>query len=108
MEWPIVEWDHKIGRWPSTPHIRKASWTNLLFPIRDYEDWTPSNYITNAWDVVERISELTKPLKGERFPPSTIFAHWFNRFDLWAYSAPEAAHAICIAALGSLKVDVDA
>jgi hypothetical protein len=81
---------------------------NMMFPDCYHSDergkvalaeFQPSKRIAHAWDVVEKITTPSNERGAYGFPPSSHFAYWWARQDLWAYSASEAALHICRAAL---------
>jgi hypothetical protein len=65
------------------------------------DTWRPSRDIAKAWMIVERITDPRLPRVADFLPSTRFMAEW-RRLDLWAYSAQEAAHAICLAALRSI------
>jgi hypothetical protein len=58
MRWPVVTWDAGAeAGWPDTPHVRKPTWTDRLFPNDGSEEWRPSSFMAAAWDVVETMRD---------------------------------------------------
>ena len=68
----------------------------------DIPTWRPVPYSTDisaAWQVVERITEPPKTEEEANQIANTKFALIWEDLNLWAFSAKEAATAICRAAL---------
>ena len=65
--------------------------------------WTLPEYsekIELAWQVVEQITTPgLYPLFGGKYSTVTLFRWWWREYQLWSYSASEAAGLICSAAL---------
>lgn len=58
-----------------------------------------STDVSDAWLVVEHITRPPATLKEAERAANTRFGFWWDKANLWAYEAPEAAAAICRAAL---------
>lgn len=66
----------------------------------------PYHRIDHAWMVVERISEPPRTAEQARAAHNTKFMLWWNNNNLWTYTAPEVARAICEAVLEICEVEV--
>jgi hypothetical protein len=91
----------------------------LLLPPEADEEWTytevggPYQYtppfstdIARAWAVVERMSNEVPAHPPQTLPGMAVFAFWWSRSNLWAYSAEHAATRICQAALAIMDGQV--
>lgn len=70
---------------------------------------TPVPYSTEigaAWLVVERVTRIPESDEEAARAANTRFALWFERTSLWAMTAREAAHAICMGALEAVGVSL--
>jgi hypothetical protein len=75
------------------PYVTSAPDEFMRAPVQHY-----SSDIAMAWLVVERISQPSAT------SANTLFMFWWRKADLWADTGPDAAHAICLAALTALGV----
>ena len=74
------------------------------------KQWSPSTSIADAWEVVERMRELSFVLTlSWQSRNSEWCAHWFYPADRTHKAAfhKSAPRAICLAALKTIGVDVD-
>jgi hypothetical protein len=65
-----------------------------------------STDIGAAWLVVERVTRIPESDEEATRAANTRFALWFERTSLWAMTAKEAAHAICMGALEAVGVSL--
>lgn len=70
--------------------------------------FNPSTNIAHAWEVVERVTRVCGakcPYNG--MPIATVFSDLFQRRDMWAENASDAAFHICrfaLMAVGAIEV----
>jgi hypothetical protein len=58
-----------------------------------------STDISDAWKIVERMTQIPRTAEEAIRAPNTQFALWFDKACLWAMTAQEVAQAICENAL---------
>lgn len=97
----------KVMGW--TPYTAKGTYLDANRGIRNTypggsNGWSPSEDIAHAWEVVEKMMDITDTRRCKNgIPIYTHFSHRFERANVWAYQAKDAAYKICLAALGALK-----
>lgn len=91
MEWKIV--GTRNGKGFAIPQSRRYRWMIpggiVTSDIPEY-----STDIAAAWEVVEKITEVN-PDRIDGMPASSRFMYLFEKGNVWAMSAEEAALAFC-------------
>lgn len=97
----------KVMGWRTCPNVFPGGvgWDTGEERLRNWRSWSPSTNIAHAWEVVEKVTAITGP-RVDGVPSATRFMQQWYTLDLWASSAQEAAHAICLTALTAVGVEI--
>jgi hypothetical protein len=95
LEYGSISWDHGIWRcgecgFSGTRHN----------PVEHHQPVSAyTQNMTDAWKVVEMITRIPQTYEESERMGSTRFMIWWEKQNLWAETAIEAAESICKAAL---------
>lgn len=96
----------ELVRRPYPPTAPEYNWQyspcEMSIPLAQGWDWGMPRYssdIAAAWEVAEKITDPYKmSLQMAELMANTRFGYWWDKANLWACTAAEAAREICIAA----------
>ena len=110
------EWDIKhTARWALEGEVKwpYAFWNGprdgicVFYTPNEYaRPFNPLESMSDAWQVVEHITRPPQSREEALQAANTRFGFWFDKANLWSYSAQEAAEAICLAALRACGIEV--
>ena len=97
---------HPKSMFPGKCFVRDLP--EMRFEYDRWSEFAPSSNIAHAWEVVERVTRVCPDKHpGTGMPIATVFADLFQRRDMWAETASDAAYQICMFALmavGAIEV----